>query len=125
MTRTRTRAVTPTRRVTTSHANGVNRPNTVRSSRTRYSQGNVTASRHFHYRGGAYRGPAGYSYRRWSYGQTLPSIYFAQNYWIDDYSYYGLAYPPEDAVWVRYGPDALLIDRDSGAILEVVYGQFY
>jgi Ni/Co efflux regulator RcnB len=90
-----------------------------------FNRRNVTASHHYRYRGGAYRGPSGYSYHRYSYGQILPSIYFAQDYWISDYSDYGLADPPDGAVWVRYGSDAVLIDQDSGEILEVVYGQFY
>jgi Ni/Co efflux regulator RcnB len=90
-----------------------------------FNRHNVSASHHFHYRGGAYNGPSGYSYHRYSYGETLPSIYFAQNYWISDYDDYGLVSPPDGAVWVRYGDDAILLDQDSGEILEVVYGQFY
>jgi Ni/Co efflux regulator RcnB len=93
--------------------------------RINFNRRNVTAQHHYRYRGGAYRGPSGYSYRRWTYGQTFPSIYFTQNYWINDYSDYGLAYPPEGTVWVRYGNDAVLVDEDNGEILEVVYGQFY
>jgi Ni/Co efflux regulator RcnB len=90
-----------------------------------FNRHNVSASHHFHYRGGEYRWPGGYHYQRWSYGQTFPSIFWAQDYWIDDYADYGLAYPPDGAVWVRYGNDAVLVDRDSGEILEVVYDQFY
>jgi Ni/Co efflux regulator RcnB len=90
-----------------------------------FNRHNVTASHHYHYRGGAYRGPSGYSYHRYSYGEILPSIYFASDYWINDYSDYGLSDPPDGTVWVRYGDDAVLIDQDSGEILEVVYGQFY
>ncbi len=85
---------------------------------------NVTASHHFHYRGGNYRWPHGYHYQRWSFGMTLPSIFWGRDYWIDDYSDYGLAYPPPGCVWVRYGDDAILIDEYTGEILEVVYGQF-
>lgn len=33
--------------------------------------------------------------------------------------------PPPDAVWVRYGPDALLVDRMTGEIIRVQYGVFY
>jgi Ni/Co efflux regulator RcnB len=89
-----------------------------------FNRRNVTASHHYHYRGGAYHGPRGYSYHRYAYGQTLPSIFWAQNYWINDYSDYGLSYPPAGCVWVRYGDDAILIDQYSGEILEVVYDQF-
>ena len=90
-----------------------------------FNRRNVSASHQYHYSGGGYHGPSGYSYRRWSYGESLPSIYFSQNYWIGDYGSYGLAPPPGGAVWVRYGPDALLIDESTGEILETVYGQFY
>jgi Ni/Co efflux regulator RcnB len=89
-----------------------------------FNRRNVTASHHYHYRGGAYQGPSGYHYHRYSYGDVLPAIFWAQNYWIDDYSDYGLAYPPPGCVWVRYGNDAILIEQDNGQILEVVYDQF-
>jgi Ni/Co efflux regulator RcnB len=52
-------------------------------------------------------------------------VFFAQDYWIYDFGDYGLPYPPPGAVWVRYGPDALLIDRYTGEIIEVIYGLFY
>jgi len=90
-----------------------------------FNRRNVTANHHYRYRGNSWRWPNGYSYRRWTYGMTLPSLFWAQQYWISDYSYYGLAYPPPGTVWVRYGNDAVLVDRYSGEILEVVYGQFY
>jgi Ni/Co efflux regulator RcnB len=91
----------------------------------RYNRRNVTARHHYRYRGNAWRWPSGHSYRRWTFGMTLPSLFWGSNYWISDYSYYGLAYPPPGTVWVRYGNDAILIDRYSGEILEVVYNQFY
>jgi Ni/Co efflux regulator RcnB len=88
---------------------------------------------HFHknmraghrFRIGSYRGPHGYHYRRWAFGMFLPEIYFAQDYWISDYSDYDLDDPPDGYVWVRYGPDALLIDEDTGEIVEAEYGVFY
>ncbi|HEY0107895.1 MAG TPA: RcnB family protein, partial [Rhizomicrobium sp.] len=72
----------------------------------------------------AYRGPSGYSYRRWTFGEILPSLSSSRDYWIADYSDYGLQDPPEGCEWVLYGSDALLIDVDTGEIVEVVYGQF-
>jgi Ni/Co efflux regulator RcnB len=91
----------------------------------RFNRRNVEARHHYRYRGDAWRWPSGHSYRRWTFGMTLPSLFWGSNYWISDYSYYGLAYPPPGTVWVRYGNDAILIDRYTGEILEVVYGQFY
>lgn len=86
-------------------------------------QRNVFAQRR--YRGGNYYWPQGWAYRRWSFGQFLPQFFFAQDYWIYDYADYGLPYAPPGCTWVRYGPDALLIDQDTGEIVQVVYGLFY
>ena len=77
------------------------------------------------YRLGSYRWPGGYNYRRFAFGEYLPQIFFAQDYWIYDYADYGLPYPPPGTQWVRYGPDALLIDQDTGEIVQVIYSVFY
>ncbi len=84
---------------------------------------NTQATRRFH--GGNYRAPQGYQARHWSHGERLPRGYFAQNYWISNFVMYGLFAPPANLVWVRVGNDALLIDRDSGEIVQVQYGVFY
>ena len=74
---------------------------------------------------GAYYWPQGYNYRRWEYGETLPYIFFEQNYWLNDYEGYGLEPPPYGCEWVRYGSDALLVDEETGEIIQVVYNIFY
>lgn len=105
---------------------GVNRPgNNRHGARPDYSKYRraVTAPRRFH--AGHYRAPRGYSYQRWSYGQRLPSMYYANNFWLSNFLIYGLFAPPPDAVWVRYGPDALLVDRYTGEIISVEYNVFY
>ena len=84
---------------------------------------NMQAPKHFH--SGNYRAPQGYQVRHWSYGERLPRGYFARNYWISDFLMFGLFEPPSYLVWVRVGDDALLIDRDSGEIVQVRYGVFY
>jgi Ni/Co efflux regulator RcnB len=112
-------------------ARGITSQNQARGSmegaRTNFDihayQRNVTAPRHF--QAGSYRAPQGYPYRRWSWGQRLPAAYFGRDYWIGDYSSYGLFAPPYGFVWVRFGPDALLIDEYWGEIVQVVYGLFY
>ncbi|HEY2070241.1 MAG TPA: RcnB family protein [Rhizomicrobium sp.] len=82
----------------------------------------VTSSRHF--RVGVYHAPRGYSYRRYNIGERLPVDYYARDFWLSDYASYDLVAPPDGYVWVRFGPDALLIDEDSGEVLQVVYGVF-
>jgi Ni/Co efflux regulator RcnB len=73
----------------------------------------------------AYRRPNGWYDHRWSFGEFLPSLFWAPSYWLNDYYRYGLPQPPYGAVWVREGYDALLIDRYSGEIITVEYGVFY
>jgi Ni/Co efflux regulator RcnB len=84
---------------------------------------NITAERQYHF--GNYNAPQGYEYHRYGYGDRLPQGYFVQSYWISNYLNFGLIGPPDGYVWVRYGPDAVLVDEDTGEIVQVVYGQFY
>lgn len=92
-------------------------------SRFRNYERNYSAQRH--YRFGRYERPRGWYARRWTFGEFLPSLFWSQNYWISDYSAFGLPYPPPGCVWVRYGDDALLIDRYTGEIIQVIYNIFY
>jgi Ni/Co efflux regulator RcnB len=90
---------------------------------TNVYQRNYSASRQFHWR--SYNRPNGWYYQRWGFGQIFPRIFWAQNYWLSDYWMFDLPIPPYGYVWVRYGDDAVLINRRSGRILQVVYGVFY
>lgn len=98
-------------------------PRDLQSGRFRSFERNIHAQRRFHI--GVYAWPRGLSYHRFSYGQFLPDVFFGPNYFIYDYGDYGLPYPPPGCVWVRYGPDALLVDRNTGEIIQVIYGIFY
>ena len=86
-------------------------------------QRNVYAQRRFHF--GSYERPRGWYYRRWGFGEFLPWYFWSQNYWINDYAYFGLPYPPYGCVWIRYGDDALLIDSYTGQVVEAIYGLYY
>jgi Ni/Co efflux regulator RcnB len=85
-------------------------------------QRNFNAPRHYHV--GVYVRPQGWYAHRWVYGEILPSFFWTQNYWLANYYAYGLADPPPGFVWVRYGDDALLIDQNSGEVLQVEYAVF-
>lgn len=85
-------------------------------------QRNLSASRHFHWQN--YNQPSGYYYRRWAFGQIFPRIFWAQDYWLTDYWMFDLPVPPYGYVWVRYGDDALLINKQTGEVLQAVYGLF-
>ena len=84
---------------------------------------NFNAPRRF--RGPVYNRPYGWYPHRWVFGEILPSLFWTSDYWLTDWSYYGLEPPPPGTVWVRDGTDALLIDRYDGQIIQVVYDVFY
>ncbi len=86
-------------------------------------QRNGSAARRYHY--GTYVRPSGWYYRRWTYGQALPAMFWGRNYWISSWANFGLMAPPFGYQWVRYGDDAILVDASTGQILQVQYGVFY
>jgi Nickel/cobalt transporter regulator len=69
--------------------------------------------------------PSGWSYRRWGVGMALPPIFLARAYWYADWAALGLAPPQPGFQWVRYGPDLLLVDVNTGQVVETVYDVFY
>jgi Ni/Co efflux regulator RcnB len=85
-------------------------------------QHNFQAARNFHI--GPYVRPHGWVAHRWAYGQILPRAYFASSYLIADYWLFALEVPPAGFEWVRDDTDALLVNVDSGEILQVEYGVF-
>lgn len=74
---------------------------------------------------GTYRYPRGHNYRSWSVGSILPSLFLSNSYYFNNYDSMGLGAPPPGYVWVRYGPDLLLVDRRNGRIADVISGAFY
>jgi Ni/Co efflux regulator RcnB len=86
-------------------------------------QRNFNAPRHF--RAPGYQRPRGWYAHRWTYGEILPALFWASDFWLNDFGDYGLEPPPPGTVWVRDGNDALLIDQVSGQIIQVDYGVFY
>ncbi|MGZ6020083.1 MAG: RcnB family protein [Phenylobacterium sp.] len=80
---------------------------------------------HDRFRAGYYRTPYGYYSRAWVFGDFLPRPWFARDYWLDDFLDFDLPYPPPGFVWVRVGPDALMIDRFTGRVVQVVRDIFW
>ena len=121
---------TVTHHVTTRHVTHVTRTTHVTTRAARPSRAqiaalhkNITAVHRFH--AGVYRAPPGFIYQRWGFGAFLPAVYFAPNFWISDWLAFDLFAPPYGYVWVRYGPDALLIDEYTGEIVQADYAVFY
>ncbi len=95
------------------------RPSTVDRDAYRH---NFQAARSFKI--GPYHRPAGWATHHWGYGQTLPRAYWASQYIIGDYWLFALEVPPPGYEWVRDDTDALLVDVNTGEILQVEYGVF-
>ena len=72
-----------------------------------------------------FRFPRGYSYRYYGRGQYLPRVYLYDSFFLNDYADFYLSPPPgPEYRWVRYGPDALLVDVDTGQVVDAAYGVF-
>jgi Ni/Co efflux regulator RcnB len=90
------------------------------------------AGRDFRFRGRSYVAvraprflyPRGYGYRRWGIGAFLPLFFLSAPYYID-WEFIGLPPPPPGTEWVRYGPDALLVDIYTGRVIDTAYNVFY
>ena len=77
------------------------------------------------FRAAPFQYPPGFGYRRWYVGAYLPGLFLGQSYFIGDWDDYDLGPPPPGEHWVRYGPDALLVNNYTGEVDDVVYGVFY
>jgi Ni/Co efflux regulator RcnB len=91
----------------------------------------ISAHNHSHWgwnghriHGGGYVFPSGHHYRRRHIGQRLPLIFLSEIYDFTDYAAAGFEDPPPGYEWVRYGPDLLLVDIDTGEVVDVEYGVF-
>lgn len=76
------------------------------------------------YRIGPYHRPNGWAEHRWVHGEVLPRAYWAPEYVIGDYWLFALEVPPVGYEWVRDDTDALLVNLQTGEILQVEYGVF-
>ncbi|HTY93642.1 MAG TPA: RcnB family protein [Steroidobacteraceae bacterium] len=85
-------------------------------------QHNFRAARSYHI--GPYHRPVGWVPHTWVYGEILPRAYWTAEYLIADYWLFALEVPPAGYEWVRDGADALLVNIDTGEILQVEYGVF-
>jgi Ni/Co efflux regulator RcnB len=54
----------------------------------------------------------------------LPAVFLTSTYIYSNYYGLGLGAPPPGYVWVRYGPDLLLVQQGTGRVADVIYGAF-
>jgi Ni/Co efflux regulator RcnB len=67
----------------------------------------------------------GYGYNRISIGGLLDEIFWGRNYWISDPWQYRLPAAPYGTQWVRYYNDVVLIDVETGEVVDVIYDFFW
>jgi hypothetical protein len=74
---------------------------------------------------GPYYSPyRGYGYNRFSIGVFLDPFFYDQRYWIGDPWEYRLPPAEPGTEWVRYYNDVLLVDIDTGEVLDTIYDFF-
>ena len=71
-----------------------------------------------------YYRPHGYYPRSWSIGFFLARAYFAPRYYVN-YLDYGISAPPYGTEWIRVDADLLLVDIDTGEVVDVLYDFYY
>ena len=79
---------------------------------------------HRQYRVGRYHEPEGFRYQRYRHGEMLPPAFWIPDYRLTDFWLFGLEIPPIGYEWVRFGPDALLVNIHTRQVVNVVYDIF-
>lgn len=77
-----------------------------------------------YFRVGAYYDPFGYGYFGFGIGSYIDAGYYAEDYWIADPYYYHLPVAYPGTRWVRYYNDVLLIDINTGEVIDVINNFF-
>jgi hypothetical protein len=77
------------------------------------------------FRVGIYYDPFGWNYRPYQIGWRLWPSYYSSRYWINDPWQYRLPYAPAGTVWIRYWDDAVLVDRWTGEVVDVIHNFFW
>lgn len=69
--------------------------------------------------------PSGYAYRLWVLGDVLPEVFWrTPTYYYADWALMGLPPPEPGFQYVEYGPDLLLVNVTTGAVVQVFPGAF-
>jgi hypothetical protein len=76
------------------------------------------------HRGPGYAWPPGFAYRPWGVGYRLPPVFLGQPYWVPNPAFYRLPPAWGGGRWVRYGPDALMVQA-NGVVIQVVRGVWF
>lgn len=76
-------------------------------------------------RAGPYRYARGARYQVYRRGERFPASLLLASYFLTNFATYYLSPPPVGYRWVRFGPDAVLVDLSSYEVMDTRYGVFY
>ena len=76
------------------------------------------------YKRGPYSAPPGFYYRSINPGYRFTPAFYADRYWVNNYSAYRLPDPGLGHRWVRYGNDVVLVDTRSGIATQILRAFF-
>jgi Ni/Co efflux regulator RcnB len=119
---------TPTHANASAYTAAANAPgwNTGWRGDTRYDWVGWRARHRTLFHPGFYYPPSGgYGYAPVGAGALLASAFLSEQYWIDDPSIYHLPPASDPYRWVRYYNDILLVDIDTGEVVDVVPDVFW
>ena len=97
---------------------------TTTTSNDGYAQYRKTVTSKKHYDAAAFTPPSGYTYTRFAVGDHVPGALINGHVALNDYQNYALETPPSGLAWIRNGQDALLIDGNTGEVIQADYGLF-
>jgi hypothetical protein len=70
--------------------------------------------------------PPGYAYRLWAVGAILPPLFWSTpTYYYTGWAAMGLPPPDPGFQYIEYGPDLLLVNVSTGAVVQAFPGAFY
>jgi Ni/Co efflux regulator RcnB len=115
---------TTTRETTTTPAGTTQTTTHTMTSDDGYTQYRKTVTSTKHYDAGAFMAPSGYTYRKFAVGDRVPVLLMHGNVALTNFQTYQLAAPPVGTLWIRDGNDALLVDTNTGEVIQAQYGLF-
>jgi Ni/Co efflux regulator RcnB len=115
---------TTTRETTTTPAGTTQTTTNTTTANDGFTQYRKTVTSTKHYDAGAFVAPSGYTYRKFAVGDHVSPLLMHGNVALTDFQTYQLVAPPTGAMWIRDGNDALLVDTDTGEVIQAQYGLF-
>lgn len=115
---------TTTRETTTTPAGTTQTTTHTETSNDGYTQYRKTVTSTKQYNVGAFMAPSGYTYQKFAVGDRISPLLLHGNVALTDFQTYQLIAPPSGAMWIRDGRDALLVDTNTGEVIQAQYDIF-